>query len=360
MTIIVTDCQYRMSAAVVRELGELGHDVVCVSAAGHTPIGAYSKHCKERFILGKDDYVQSLRRIINNIHGRPVLFPVGAFTSNALCSESLDDVCDYLVPTLDTLDTANDKGLIAAVAERAGVAVPKKLNLEDADSFAYPVVVKYRNGEGLGLKAAQRYKIVNSKAELDVAVEKMSPHPVIVSEYIKGDGWGVGVVMDKHRKPAAVFCHRRRREYPVSGGPSTCCVSVYNGMMIYDAIRILKEIDFTGVAMVEFKGFLDDYRLLEINPRVWGGFPLARLSGAGLAEAYINAAQGWPMSVPGKYKEGIKMRFLIQDTLAAAGYLKRGDLRTAGGYLKDLFDFRVKGGLLEWDDIMPAVRYLLK
>lgn len=354
MTVVVTDCQYRMSAAAVRELGESGHDVVCVSLAGQTPIGAFSKHCKKSVILGKDGYVQALGDVISKLSDRPVLFPAGAFTVNALCRESLADVCDYIIPSPEALKNANDKAAAAAAAVRAGVPVPETLNIEK-----YPAVVKYRDGEGLGLKAAQRYKIVNSKAELDAAAAEMAHSPVIVSEYIEGAGWGAGVVMDRNFEPAAAFCHMRRREYPVSGGPSTCCVSVYNERMINDAVRVLKELRFTGIAMVEFKGFSGDYRMLEINPRVWGSFPLARLSGAGLAEAYVRAARGLPVS-PLKYAEGVKARFLIQDTMAAAGYLKRGDLPAVGGYLKDLFDFRVKGGLFERGDAMPAVRYLFR
>ena len=46
------------------------------------------------------------------------------------------------------------------------------------------------------------------------------------------------------------------------------------------AVSLLQAIEFTGIAMVEFKGAY----LLECNPRIWGSFPLTDACGSRCAE----------------------------------------------------------------------------
>lgn len=70
--------------------------------------------------------------------------------------------------------------------------------------------------------------------------------------------------------------------------------------------------------MVEFK----DGKLLEINPRVWGSFPLTEKCGSPFSLRYVQAASGNAAAVceGPEYKEGIRMRFLLNDTLACLSY----------------------------------------
>lgn len=89
---------------------------------------------------------------------------------------------------------------------------------------------------------------------------------------------------------------------------------------------LLKAANFTGPAMVEFKG---DY-FLEVNPRIWGTFPLTRAAKAGFTKAWIRAAagEGMPVSLTRPcYETGVIMRYLISDLLGALRYLRAGDRR---------------------------------
>ena len=53
---------------------------------------------------------------------------------------------------------------------------------------------------------------------------RYDPSP-IVQEKVEGPGEGVNLLLDQSSRLVCAFCHRRLREYPVTGGPSTCCVS---------------------------------------------------------------------------------------------------------------------------------------
>jgi predicted ATP-grasp superfamily ATP-dependent carboligase len=56
--------------------------------------------------------------------------------------------------------------------------------------------------------------------------------------------------------------------------------SVQLDPVLYDyAVRLLKALNWTGLAMVEFKVGASGAKLMEINGRVWGSLPLAVYSG---------------------------------------------------------------------------------
>ena len=85
-----------------------------------------------------------------------------------------------------------------------------------------------------------------------------------MQQKITGAGAGVSLLLGRESELLGALCHRRVREYPITGGPSTCCESFYDEKMIDEAYELLKSFHFTGLAMVEFKGDC----ILEVNPRV--------------------------------------------------------------------------------------------
>lgn len=182
----------------------------------------------------------------------------------------------------------------------------------------------------------------------------------VVQAYIAGEGVGVCAVLDKDGNPAAVLCHRRVREYPTSGGPSTCCESFYDETLVDHALRLLRALHFVGVAMVEFKGNpKDGYKLLEINPRVWGSFPMTLAAGSHFAEIWARAAAGERFAAPDTaYMRGKRMFFLLNDAAACLSLLKKGRIGAALGGLRDLLSPRVCEALRRRGDPKPFRVYL--
>ena len=142
------------------------------------------------------------------------------------------------------------------------------------------------------------------------------------------------MLLDSDSKLICALCHRRIREYPVSGGPSTCCESFYDEAMIEQAYQLLHSFGFVGFAMVEFKGSC----ILEVNPRVWGSFPMTEATDSPLVAQYARAASGQAVQyTPKDYKVGVRMRFLLNDTVAILHYLKAGQIGTALRGMGDVF-----------------------
>lgn len=364
--VIVTDVRYRTALAVIRPLARAGYPICAVQTIAESPrapAAFSSRYVRKAVLLDGSvrdaDYADRLFTLCRRVADegeRPVLFPIGADTLAMLSknAERFRAVCDFLVAPPETLDAANDKRIVAETAASLGISVPREY--ADTDTLPpLPVILKPRCGEKLGLHAEQRYQAAYTEEEYRAALQKMrtyDPQP-IVQELLTGDGAGVCVVMDAHHAPISVICHRRVREYPITGGPSACCVSFYDEALVASAVRLLQALNFVGIAMVEFK----DGRVLEINPRIWGSFPLTDACGSRFAENYVRAACGEAFAAPDcAYRRGKKMRFILNDTLATLSYLRHGKMKTALGGFLDIF--RAKEALFCFADQKPFWRYL--
>lgn len=364
--VIVTDVRYRTALAVIRPLRKAGFTVVAVQTAIDSPKrpAAFSSRYVSRCVIldgsvKDEDYASRLLALCREYSSdRPVLFPIGADTLAMLSKHAVEfeKVCDFLVSPPEILDAANDKRIVAGTARAIGVPVPEEFDCTDGKlPPRYPVFLKPRCGEKLGLHAEQRYASAENEAEFVEAYHRMSaydPSPV-VQECVTGSGCGICLVMDRQHRPVCVMGHRRIREYPITGGPSACCVSFYDETLEDRAVRLLQALNFTGIAMVEFKG----NRVLEINPRIWGSFPLTEVCGSRFAADYVRAAMGEDFSEPDRsFRRGKRMRFLLNDTLAWLSCLKARRWKDVGSGVLDMFC--AKEALFRFTDQKPFWRYL--
>lgn len=394
-TAIITDSKYRMSLAVVRSLGRAGIPVHCLEDR-NTPAAdvlafrsryAGQKHFVASSRQDPEAFVNDILKVSNQ---GDVVIPVSLGSIFAI-SANLSRVrakLKVVLPSLDSLSIADDTGSLLGVAEKVGVPIPRTFSFNDrceaqlgvdgsrqikalgAAGLRFPVVVKYRRGEGLQLSAEQRYSIVRDPASFPGVYGKMSANQAspLVQEYVPGAGYGMSALFDQDSQPVAVFCHRRIREYPVTGGPSCLAESVWDPKMVNYGVRLLRELKWQGVAMVEFKGDIEagNYRLMEINPRFWGSLPLALLAGVDFPVLLYRVALGEKLPAASlsspDYSVGVKMRFLFQDLLSMWGYLQHeaNKMEFFKGFVGDLFDPEVSDGVFQWDDPKPNLAYTVR
>ena len=356
---VVTDGKYRASIAAVRALGRAGYQVIVTQTRGDSPSEPpvfSSKYADGVWIEGSVNDAEYPDRLLKVIKGcdRPVIFPVGAATLNAIAAdkERFEKVARFLIADKSVLDELNDKEKVHERAIEFGFRVPREFTGEP-DKF--PVVIKPHCGEKLGLKAGDRYAVAkNAKdfAEKLAKMKELDPEP-IVQEKIEGEGRGVSLLLGRDGELLSAICHRRLREFPASGGPSTLCVTEYDEFAIKKAHKLLKSFGFIGMAMVEFKGDA----ILEVNPRVWGSFPLTVFAGSSFTEKYAKAASGEKVGyTPRDYELGKKMRFAINDLAASADLIRHGRIGKGVAGLVDFF--RVPEALKDADDPAPYKKYL--
>jgi len=170
-------------------------------------------------------------------------------------------------------------------------------------------------------------------------------------------------------RPLAAFAHRRRREIPLTGGASSYRESIPLDPRLFTwSVRLLEAIQWTGLAMVEFKVGPERMELMEVNGRIWGSLPLAVASGmdfpALLARLLLDGEDAVPELLENDYRLGLRCRDLQRDALWIAAVLaqqKRYDffplpsrlraLRALLGWLNP----RRKSDLLVWDDPLPGL-----
>ena len=384
MVAIVTDVHYRMSLALIRDLAQAGVEVItceqdrCRDSRTSPALGALSRYVSRHVWLpGGTDGLEALLSLCRETglgrDCRPALLPAGAATLALIAEnrERFEPLCGLCVPTAEQLDLLNSKPRLAALAARLGVPLPESMAPgEDLDRFldrqGLPCVIKPACGEKLGLTAAARYAVASTREEARAAWERFSRlagEPPVVQGYLPGRALGCSVLARSGQVMAAI-CHQRVREYPVSGGPSSCCQCVEREDIRAYAARLTAETDLTGLAMFEFKEDRDGApRLLECNPRVWGTFPLTRVSGSGIPLLWC--ALAWnagnpdnPAPLPALTPpRGRRMIFAASDLMAAAGYARRGSPGRALGALGDFLNPWVRDGLFEWGDMAPALAY---
>ena len=342
MTAIVTDVHYRASLALVRDLAEAGVRVVCCERTGVPGVlGFCSRWAARRVTLPDPGWLEALYRLCGEITQeegeRPALLPVGAITLGELARDArrFSQVCGLCISTPQQLDDFNSKGWVHKIAQEVGAPVPAAFVIspgEKEEAFAarlpLPCVVKPLCGERLGLPAPQRYTVARTREQALESYRHFSAlagEPPQVLEFLPGAGLGCSVLCEEGRVVAAI-CHRRVREYPVAGGPSSCCACIHRPDLVAWVEKIVEKSGYTGIAMFEFKeDAAGAPRLLEVNPRVWGTFPLTRVAHSGFS--WLWCILSWNRGNPGK-AVGLpaapapvpcRMQFLLSDLMSGVG-----------------------------------------
>lgn len=369
-----------MSLALIRTLGEKGLRVVCCEYEKEKyPLGFVSKYCGQKRTLPDEGGMDALYRICEEFCRRegekPVLFPVGAKTLLALSKNEerlrFQQVAHFFIPSEVQLNRFNDKKTVAEIGRKNGVPVPEEIAAPYPDEI-FPCIVKPACGEKFGLSAAKRYHIARDRQELEKysnIFREITGEEPIVQKYLSGVGAGCSVLCLNGEIISAI-CHKRLREYPVTGGPSTCCRSFYSDELMNHAKKMVAAVRYNGIAMIEFKYDRDGKpHLLEINPRIWGTFPLVRVASSDLIDRWLELAVAaeeesrrsladTDVEKDNRNYRERKMVYGFSDLIGAVGYAKRGRFGKFFGAAADFLNPFVADGLWEWSDIKPGMVYL--
>lgn len=331
MKILVTDGNSRAALAITRSLGKAGHSVI-VGSTSLRNLAASSRYCASRICYPDPDrYGESFMTFMADYishEGIDVLLPVTDITTMTIGADRarIPPSCILPFPDVDTVRTVADKTAIMDLAEQLGVDVPKSLTVhapEDVDperpGLRYPLVIKPFRSR-VETDAGWLYTAVSyahDPQDLGQLLHKLDrrAYPVILQEKIIGPGIGV-CICAHHGRMIAAFSHRRLREKPPSGGVSVLRESVaLNPLALEFSDRLLRELKWHGVAMVEFKQDVRDGRpkLMEINGRFWGSLQLAIDAGVDFPRILIDSLNGLPAQPLVEYRTGTRTRWLWGD-----------------------------------------------
>lgn len=320
---LITDIDRRKALPIIRALGRAGVRVIGLSSQ-RLPMGWFSKYCTKLYRC--PDYRTQSAAFLDRLEEicdleRPdVLYPIED-VSLSLCvrhPERWSRHSRALLPSADVLENAYDKWKTIEIAKACGIHVPESYcptSFDEvtrlAETLKGPLVIKPRKSSGSrGLRYVDDLRTLPTDYK-EVAAEYPDP---IIQERIPAEGAGVGVsfLVAENRKPLAMFAHRRLREYPITGGPSTLRESFRDDRLMQQSLKLLTRMDFQGVAMVEYKfdPRRQEYALMEINPRFWGSLQLAVHAGVNFPVLYQKASMGMPVEPVLDYPVGVYCRWL--------------------------------------------------
>jgi predicted ATP-grasp superfamily ATP-dependent carboligase len=167
----------------------------------------------------------------------------------------------------------DNKEELSRLTRELNLPVPRHYRLEDAiDRF--PLVFKPAESS-----SAHGVEYIHNAEELDALRAHHDGGSYVLQEYVKGFGAGYSVLA-REGKVLAGCGHRRRAEWPVTGGSSMIRSYFEHPEMERIASRVIEHTGWSGVAMFEFKVTPDNQvRLIEVNPRMWGSLYQSIASG---------------------------------------------------------------------------------
>ncbi len=324
--ILLTDCWTRKTLSAMRSLGKAGYEVHAITHTYLSPT-IWSKYAKKHYIFPfpeekPKEYLEALLNLLKSVPFSCIMPMDEAATLIILQhKDQIESYTQLPLPDVNKFNLANDKWEVLQLAKRLGIPIPKSylpINEEEIkqtiSQLGFPLIIKARKGSG-----SRGVKRINNQAEF----EKFYPFikhkhgTPIIQECLPWEGQGVGVgMLVQNGKTLLHFSYKRLREFPVKGGPSTLRESTHQQDIIHFSSELLKEISWTGVAMVEFKMDNRDQlpKLMEINPRFWGSLQLAQVSGVNFPDALYKMMQRNDIAQE-EYPIGIRCRWLIPGDL---------------------------------------------
>ncbi len=219
-----------------------------------------SKYSEKHFYVNSANFEDELQLIIEE-NKIDFFFPVINNTLSNLIKnkDNYGKTLRYL-GSASSFSILNHKVNLYNLAKELGIKVPNKF--ENLESAKFPFVVKPSNlSSAIGV-----HYVFDEKSLAKVNSNEDS----IIQEYVEGTGVGYSFYC-KDGKINHGYGHRRLAEIPVTGGSSTYRTYYHNNNMHDIASKIVKELNYTGFAMFEFKLTPNnELYLLEVNPRIWG------------------------------------------------------------------------------------------
>ena len=333
LDVLLTDGDYKNTYAILRALKEKGLKVGILFNNTYS-LSFYSKLVDKRFRVKTrlrknpnvdkfNDFKEEIVNILKN-NEISVFMPVGniSYKFASFYKPELQKYCHLAIVDDDIMATAQDKSKTFEFAQKFNIPIPHTFTLNNVDEIddiakkiLYPCVIKKTNYNESGVIYCNNKDELIENLYLLYRKRKAKMSLPIVQEYIFGLGAGYYGLYD-NGKCVGYFMHQRIHEFPITGGASTLAKSVFDPELKNLGEKLLLNMNWHGVAMVEFKKDLNDgkLKLMEINPKFWGSFELSHKSGINFA--YLNYLVAMQLPVPeSKYENNVHFRWILPNDI---------------------------------------------
>jgi len=359
---------------VVRNLAENGINVHAVvkSELGQA---AWSRYCDTAWILESDIkspfFAEELKELVIKT-GSGSIMPVSEGYHKALISNRnlFEPEIHIFSPESGSFDKATDKDFMHSKCLELDVPVAKGKRFDllmKSESFDlnFPVVLRTRNQNSIDKIAPWKAEYAHNRKDLENFWEEVKDyaHNIIVQEYCPGAEDHVQVLMHEG-EPFMIGEYIGEHHMPLAGGVTVQRISCLHEKLCNDAVKLLKAIDYEGIAGVQFHydPKTDKYIFLEINPRFIGGTPTLIMSGFDTSFLLWQSRFEPEKMEKKEYKTGVRTRILggdinwmlamIRKDRLPPGQKRLSFLKAAAVFIRNS-GFGTKDDSFLWRDPLP-------
>lgn len=305
---------------IARSLGERGIPVVGLTAQ-HGIYGNYTRYAKTKFCPDSRKEPEKLLAFLLGLSERigrqGVVFPTRD-DDVVFLDRFRDELAPYyrlVIPPKPALTLCLDKWKTYLCARQAEVQTPKCWLIETGEdlgralhSASYPCVLKplaahhWRQGRNWEIVGERKAIAIHSPDELraEYATIALADKRALLQEMILGPDDCLVVTacyVDRNFRWVGAFNTQKLIQEPIGFGTGCVVQTVDRPELFGPTMRLLEQMNFSGVAEVEYKWdeSTHSYKLIEVNPRPWDQHSLGRACGVDLIGLAYSDHAGLPM-----------------------------------------------------------------
>lgn len=321
MKILLTDCFTRKSFDI--------YNILCLNfnPSDIILINSNRSNIKGFFIYGSSPIILRKTQIdifesdllkISNLYSNEIIIylPIEEDTTKLFYSfikhyGSLNFV--YCLSDEEIYHLVSDKYLLNNFCLQNNIPAPKiydneqllKLNREKFN----PLIVKPRNGSG-----SKGIIHIDNPEQLTLLKNLHLQYYVIQEKIEKGKDVKGAFFLCSNGNVISCYCHERIRTFPIEGGVTVYSKISSDKKVVEIGSKLLKILNWSGFAMIEFLWDQNQntFKVIEINPRLWGSVLLSEFAGTHILTNYINLCENKPLQVS-KINYNTKIRWIPFD-----------------------------------------------
>ena len=309
--------------AVSRALGRHGVPLIGLD---RDP-GGLGLHSRYTTVAGRcpypiDDepgFIYLLMKIGSALHRKAVLFPCLDEWVFAVARHraELEEYFIFPFSEMDTIERILDKHLLYKKCEQLDIPIPETHYVGEetpeqiARAIRFPCIVKPALQREFTNEFGEKVLRAETRDQFLELCRRAGHHKLLAQEIV---GAGVDSFyslcshMGSDGEPKGIFVGRKLEQYPPDFGTACLVDSRFVQSIADRGIEILKQFPYHGISEVEF--LLDerdgDFKLLDINTRVWKWIGLPIRAGIDLPWLAYAEAIGRPIEPALKQKDGIR------------------------------------------------------
>lgn len=331
MNILLVGANDRAAYSIAKSLHNDKHQVIILNDEPHAI--QYSRFVNNFFTIQhsfEKETIKAADEICNHLqqHTYDVLIPVHdtALTICAQFKEKLTAFTNiYFVNETAIHNYCIDKYVLWQKCKALAIPVPSSILICSLDDIALlqniqlPCIAKpisskvYKDGKIFSYTV----KKINTKDELvDFIREKIETVNIMVQEILE-EGYGAGYnFLSLNGKVVNAYAHQRINE-AWGGGQSTYrkTIPVTNYNLEEYSKRLIENIGWTGIAMIEYRIINNIPYIMEINGRAWGSIELGIFAGCSLPADMVNLLNNNIQPAPYHFRKAVYARNLFNEKI---------------------------------------------